>query len=50
LGSTKFHNFKQPTKKIEKIVDESIMSKKTVSVSVGPNNVHEILDEVRTDH
>ena len=35
---------------LEKIVEESIMSKKTVSVSVGPNNVHEILDEVRSDH
>ena len=50
LGSTKFHNSKQPTKKIEKIVEESITSKKTVSVSVGQNNVHEILDEVRSDH
>jgi len=50
LGSSKFYNFKQSPKKIEKIVEESIMSKKTVSVSVGPNNVHEILDEVRSDH
>ena len=50
LGGTKFHNSKQPTKKIEKIVDDSIMTKKTVSVNVGPNNVHEILDEVRSDH
>ena len=49
LGSTKFHNSKQPAKKIEKIVDGSIMTKKTVSVNVGPNNVHEILDEVRSD-
>ena len=50
LGSSKFYNFKQSPKKIEKIVEESIISKKTVSVSVGPNNVHEILDEVRSDH
>ena len=50
LGSSKFYNFKQSPKKIEKIVEESITSKKTVSVSVGPNNVHEILDEVRSDH
>ena len=49
LGNIKFHNFKYPTKKIEKIVDKSIMSKKTVSVNVGPNNVHEILDEIRLD-
>jgi len=28
----------------------SIMSKKIILVNVGPNNVHDILDEVRTDH
>ena len=50
LGSTKFHNLRQSTKKIEKIVNDSMMSKQTVSVNVGPNNVHEILDEVRADH
>jgi len=50
LGSTKFYNFKESTKKIEKIVGESILCKKTVSISVGPNNVHEILDQVRSDH
>ena len=50
LGSTKFHHSKQPAKKIEKIVDDTIMTKKTVSVNVGLNNVHEILDEIRPDH
>ena len=50
LGITKFHNSKHPTKKIEKIVDDSIMTKKTVSVNVGLNNVHEILDEIRSDN
>ena len=50
LGSTKFHNSKQPAKKIEKIVNDTIMTKKTVSVNVGLNNVHEILDEIRPDH
>jgi len=43
-------NSKQPAKKIEKIVEESITSKKTVSVNVGQNNVHEILDEVRSNN
>ena len=37
-------------KKIEKIIEETIMNKKTVLVNVGPNNVHDILDEVRSDH
>ena len=50
LGSSKFYNFKQYPKKIEKIVEESLMSKKIVLINVGPNNVHEILDEVRSDH
>ena len=49
LGNIKFHNSKHPTKIIEKIVNESIMNKKTVAVNIGPNNVHEILDEVRLD-
>nr|AIF19245.1 thiamine biosynthesis ATP pyrophosphatase-like protein (thiI) [uncultured marine thaumarchaeote KM3_86_D01] len=50
LGSSRFYNFKQPPKKIEKIVEESITSKKTVLVNVGQNNVHEILDEVRSNN
>jgi len=50
LGGSRFYNSKQPAKKIEKIVEESIMSKKTVSVNVGQNNVHEILDEVRSNN
>jgi len=50
LGSSRFYNSKQPAKKIEKIVEESITSKKTVSVNVGQNNVHEILDDVRSNN
>ena len=50
LGSSRFYDSKQPVKKIEKIVEESITSKKTVSVNVGQNNVHEILDEVRSNN
>jgi len=50
LGSSRFYDSKQSAKKIEKIVEESITSKKTVSVNVGQNNVHEILDEVRSNN
>ena len=50
LGCSNFSNFKQSTKEIEKIVKETITRKKTVLVNVGPNNVHDILDEVRSDH
>ena len=49
LCSIKFHNSKQPTKIIEKMVSESITNKKTIAVNIGPNNVHEILDEIRLD-
>ena len=50
LGNSKFSKSGQSPKKIGKIINESIMSKKTVLISVGPNNIHEILDEVRSDH
>jgi len=50
LGSLRFYDSKQPAKKIKKIVEESITSKKTVSVNVGQNNVHDILDEVRSNN
>jgi len=50
LGGSNFSNFKQSTKEIEKIVKETIMSKKIILVNVGPNNIHDILDEVRADH
>ena len=50
LGNSKFSKSRQSPKKIGKIINESIMSKKTVLISVGPNNVHEILDEIRSDH
>ncbi len=50
LGGSNFSNFKQSSKEIEKIVKETIKSKKTVSVNVGQNNVHEILDEVRSNN
>ena len=50
FGSSKFYNSKQSTKKIEKMVEDSMVSKKTVLISMGPNNVHEILDKIRSDH
>jgi adenylyl- and sulfurtransferase ThiI len=40
----------QNQKSLDVAVDETIKSKKTVSVNVGPNNVHEILDEVRSNN
>lgn len=33
-----------------KIVNESIRSKKVVTIKVGPNNVHDILDSLDEDH
>ncbi|WP_299292820.1 thiamine biosynthesis protein [Nitrosopumilus sp.] len=34
----------------KKIIDDSIKTKKIISVTVGPNNVHDILDALETDH
>ena len=49
LAKIKFHNSRYPAKKIEKIIYESIKNKKVVSINLGPNNVHEILDEIRSN-
>jgi len=49
LAKIKFHNSRYPAKKIEKIFYESIKNKKVVSINLGPNNVHEILDEIRSN-
>ena len=45
-----FQGSTQNQKNLDVAVDETIKSKKTVSVNVGPNNVHEILDEVRSNN
>ena len=45
-GKSKFYNSNKSKKEIKKIVDRTINTKKTISIRVGPNNVHEILDKI----
>lgn len=44
LESLASKNFKKVTNVSEKLIQESLRSEKTVTVEIGPNNVHDILD------
>ena len=37
-------------KEIKKIVDRTVDTRKVISIKVGPNNVHEILDKIVPEH
>ena len=45
-GKTKFCNSKKPLKEIEKIAERSVMTRKVISIKVGQNNIHDILDKI----
>jgi len=49
-GKSKFYNSKKSHKEIKKIAERSARTKKTISVKVGPNNVHDILDKIIPEH
>ncbi|MEK6956801.1 MAG: thiamine biosynthesis protein [Thermoproteota archaeon] len=49
MANLKF-NGKTSEKEAQKIVNQAIKTKKVVSVMVGPNNVHDILDSLKVDH
>ena len=34
----------------KKIVDDALKTRKVITITVGPNNVHDILDSLETDH
>lgn len=34
----------------KKIINDSIRTKKVITVTIGPNNIHDILDALETDH
>ena len=44
LESLASKNFKKTPKVSEKLIQESLRSEKTITVDIGPNNVHDILD------
>jgi len=37
-------------KEIKKIVGRTVDTRKVISINVGPNNIHEILDEIVPKH
>ena len=41
---------KTPEKEAQKTANQAIKTKKVVSVMVGPNNVHDILDSLKVDY
>ncbi len=43
-----YHNAKQSRKKPEKIAEQAIMTRKNISIKMGVNNVHDILDIIRS--
>ncbi len=49
LGKMRFSNH-QSTKEIKKIAENSLKTKKVVSITIGPNNVHDILDSLEENH
>jgi len=49
LGKMRFPNH-QSAKEIQKIAENSLKTKKVVSITIGPNNVHDILDSLEENH
>ncbi len=45
----RFSNHQSP-KEIQKIAENSLKTKKVVSITLGPNNVHDILDSLQENH
>ena len=46
LTKTKFRT----PKNVQKIAESALKTRKTVSITVGENNVHEILDSLEVEH
>ncbi|MDE1825984.1 MAG: thiamine biosynthesis protein [Thaumarchaeota archaeon] len=50
LCKSKFTKRNIPKKKIQKNVSDALKSLKSISLTVGPKNVHDIIDSLRTNH
>lgn len=50
LGKMKFDSVKKDRKNLQNLYQKSLKTKKIVSVNVGPNNVHDILDVLKSKH
>jgi len=49
-GNSNFYDSNKSKKEIKKIVGRTVDTRKVISIKVGPNNVHEILDEFVPKH
>ena len=49
-GKSKFYDSNKSKEEIKKIVGRTVDTRKVISIKVGPNNVHEILDEIEPKH
>ena len=50
LGKMKFDSFVNGKKNVHNLVQKALKTKQVVSVTVGPNNVHDILDSLKSKH
>ena len=50
LGKISFSKQNSSQAEIKKIAENALKKRKNVSVKIGPNNVHEILDSLELDH
>jgi hypothetical protein len=50
LGKMKFNRYTNTQKEIQKCANQALKTRKKISVTIGPNNVHEILDSLKVNH
>jgi len=50
FGKMKFNSINKTISEVKKIAKESERTKKSISIEVGPNNIHVILDSLEVDH
>ncbi len=50
LGQMKFSNAQTSLKETPKIAQKALNTKKVVSVTMGPNTIHDIMDSLDLDH
>ena len=50
LGKMKFDIVSKGTGDSRKIAQHALRTKKIVSITIGPNNVHDIIDSLKSDH
>jgi hypothetical protein len=50
LGKMKFDGVSKGTDNPRKIAQQALRTKKVVTITLGPNNVHNIIDSLKSDH